>query len=766
MSELMRYYPLGGVNLLTDELRLRDDEATKLKNLYPNMGGKLEKRKGPAYHTWINDDFFGVNPEDHIPLLFEVPPYSINSYITVMYDTSSNNNRIVINNNVVGPSIVSYTRPADAFPAMLTFGNYTLISAGAGLGAGSDSAIWVVYRDVNTDRLVFSPNPAPGGAVPPDGPVFTDASGKRFAPSVMAKYRRRVVYGGFEAPYENIIIFSDNGTYLTVDEAPNTGTVMLDTSSRTIVVPGVKGDRITALVELASSSVNTVRESQLFILTENSASVLSGEPIETTEIITKPLPFSIMQIQHECGCVGQNTVVRTPAGLLWANWNDVWAVSWGGQPRRVGTKIRPALMKGQPDFRHRWHAVYDHATGSYRLAVPSEGQDEGPAVPLGDQWWLDVRNGLPQGADDARWFGPQQYRTACEVAVSGVQGTYTMKSVERRGEFPRVLAPYMVAHPDSMNLRSLCYAAMDAQTQYDSCKPAYRPSDAAFLDNAYEEKDNEIAYEIVSKRFDLGDIASDKVYEGVELGMWANDIAAVGAEVLVDGGRQVDEEYVVVPQRGFVSDVDIVDTARLTHEYQSIAVNTDPNERYTGKTFQLRIFDKPGVAIPDEDLATVFVAQRLYTGVAAQISAKDPGGVNFFTDILYFASVLAAGLTSALGSAFTGSVVSNKVRLQDTGGSPTIWLWRGNGNVALPPGVTFSDEVYRSSRKIGAIIGFQHADPDPDAYYIGSGMGTTVNANVSVHRKPCAHIEIADMFIRVSRFRRRPSGGRYEPSIP
>lgn len=765
MFELMRYYPIGGVNLLTDELRIRDDEAVKLKNLFPNFGMKLEKRKGTQYHDWINDSFFGFDPQDLVPTNFEMPPFLSNSFITTLYKAATNTSYIVINNNNLGPAYtcVPYQNPAARRPAILTFGNQTLISAGAGVPRPSDEClIWVVKHNYDTGRLEFEQG-TPPYAVVPTGPIFMDSKGRYLAPSVMARFRNRVVYGGFEAPYENYLVFSDNNqpTIITTGSEVygNAIKIQMDTSARTVVIPHMRGDRITALVETAAAAVSNALDSQLLIMSENGAAIMYGEPSQTTELTAGALPFEVVRPQYDCGCVSQNTVARTPSGLIWAGWNDVWAMDWGGMPRRVGTKIRPVLMEGDPNFRHLWHAAYDHQTGTYRLAVPSPDQAEGFGEPLGDQWWLDVRDGIPGDSAAARWYGPQEYRVACEVAVSGVRGTYMMKAVDRRGDFPIILAPYMVTHPDSpTSARSLCYAAMDKQVGYDTCKPLYKPSDGTFLDNVYEEVDNEIVHEIVSKRFDLGDIEHDKVYCGVELGVWANDILCLEAEVQVDGGRQVDTEYIVIPQRGFALDIDPTET-RETHEYQSVTINPDVNQRFTGKTFQVRVYDKPGVAIPQEDLGNVILAQRV--GSPTQILDARYMSVDFYADILTYISNVAAILQTALGGTFVSSIVSNKVRLADSGGGAN-WFWRGYMTGGTPA-VTLTAAQARASRKIGAIIGFQDAN---GLYYLGDGVGLTVNANVSVHRKPCAQVEIADMFIRVSRFRRRPSGGRYEASIP
>jgi len=753
--ELIPYYPTRGVNLLTDPLRLGMDEAVALKNLYPTLAGKLAKRKGCAYDSWVPDSFFGFNPQNLVPTNFEVPAFSKGALVTSLVHDTTGQTYVVINNSNLSPAYTCINFPGNnARPPMCSFGRYVLISAGRGLGGepyNTFGCIWVVYYDVDNGRLAFLPGHS-SGTPRPAGPVFRDKNGKNYAPSVMAPYRGRMVYAGFEPPFEDVLVFSDTGTYDRIETGPDYNLIVLDDSARTLTIAGLKGQKITALIDTAVSGVAGPAQTQLVILTEHTCFVMSDEPTLTTEVVGR-LP-TFVKIQYECGCVSQNTVARTPAGLLWASWNDVWAMDYGGIPRRVGTKIRPALLGAAAGNRHLWHAVYDHETGSYRLAITGQAQDlEAIKNPLPHQWWLDVRNGLPQSAADAAWFGPHTYRVACEVATSGVQGTFIMKTVERAGEPAVILSPYMVRHPDSVtSLRSLAFAKMDAQVGYDSCKPRYRPSDGTDLDNAYEEKDNEISWEILTPRISLGDLSVDKTYEGLELSVWANDILAMGVEVFVDGGRQVDDEYITIPQTGFILDVDSLDDTRATHEYQSVTIHPDPAQRFTGKDFQLRIYDKPGFPLTTEGMAREIIVNRGGQNIVVNADAPDLAHPLWYADLLAFLSVIAASISTVLGSTVYSSVVSNKARLTNGGGTP--WSWQGFA------GPTASQ---RSSRKVGAMAGFL---PNLPATELGTGVGVTVGATASVHRKLSTDAEIAAMFIRTSFFRRRPGGKRYEPEIP
>lgn len=768
--ELVPYYPLRGVNLLTDPIRLGMDEAVRLKNLYPTMAGKLAKRKGPAYKTWIPDTAFGFDPEDLVPTNFNIPQYVVDGIITTLFDSSTGLGWCVLSPNGHGSSYsaFSWASTGTRRPCITSFGDTTLIGLSQVVTdpAFATGSLLVATRQESTGYAVFTDGagllytpttlaPAPGGC------KFMDSTtGKIYSPSIITVWRGRVVYGGFDAPYENVLVFSDDAQPFIIEEttgpAGNASILYFDNNSRTMEVPGLKGSRITAIIEVSSSAADSLLQPALMVMSESSAYVMTGDVTQTTETASYPPPYTWSKIQYECGCVSQHTVCRTPSGLLWASWNDVWAMDFGGVPRRVGTKIRPALMQGQAEHRHLWHAVYDHSTGSYRLAVASQEQDQGLTRPLPDQWWLDVRNGVPENGADAMWFGPQQYRVACEVNVAGVAGTYMMRSIERAGEDTMVLAPYMVNHNDSpTSLRSLAFAAMDAQTGYDTAKPRYKPSDGSDLDNAYEELDNDISVEILTPQFDFGDLPTNKVYEGLELGVWANDILAMGVEVFVDGGRQVDDEFITIPQTGFVLDVDALDDTRETHEYQGVTIHPDQDQRFTGKTFQLRIYDLPGFPLTEEGLARKVILTR--SGGDTVVTNSDAADLSeplFYETLTDFLSVLAATAHAVLGGGpFTSSIVSNKARITDTGGGS--WYWRGLS------GGTLAEK--RSSRKVGAMLGFLGNAP---ATYLGSGVGTYVEATVSQHRKLSTDLEIASMFIRVSRFRRRPGGKHYEAEVP
>jgi hypothetical protein len=511
-------------------------------------------------------------------------------------------------------------------------------------------------------------------------------------------------------------------------------------------------------------------ESNLFILSESSCYIMQDEPPLTTETVGRVPTF--VKVQYECGCVSQETVVRTPVGVLWASWNDVWAVDYGGIPRRVGTKIRPALVQARPEHRHLWHAAYNHADGSYRLAIAASGYGElGIMHPCGQQWWLDLRNGLPRDAGEAAWFGPQEYRVACEDGVDGVRGTYMMRTIDRPGEDPIVVAPYMAnCVMKSPYARSLVYAKADALDGYDRAMTQESILGAGNApDRLNKERANAIAFEIITPRISLGDMSIDKTYEGLELTHWANDILAIGVEVIVDGGRQVDDEYVTTPQLGFALDVDPLDSTRATYEHQSITIHPDPAQRFTGKDFQLRIYDKPGYVLASEALARKVVVRLNGEDYVVDADQADTNKPLWYENVDDFIAVLGASLAQITGQPFVGSY-DHKLSFSTVRGVASLnsggvsWTWIGGD---YP--VWVDPKVARSSRKIGAMLGFLATQPDINSPYMYLGNNESspnILSQVSTHFQKSAAVEIASMFIRTSFFRRRPGGKRYEPEIP
>jgi hypothetical protein len=251
-------------------------------------------------------------------------------------------------------------------------------------------------------------------------------------------YVDRFVFGDCGPGYESYIGFADRG--LEPDSngvlAP-IGDNFLALDGRRVQIGTNLEDRVTALVPVMLSAAGDPSKTGLFVLKEYFASLVTGEPNQTTDSGDVAGSISIADIQFKCGCVGMQTVAYTPYGVIWAGPDDVWLFEGGNVPRRLGTKIRSILQQSPPNLRYRWHAAYFN--GFYRLAVFSEGQGPSDDSPCGEQWWLDMRHGPPQDSDSAAWFGPMTYKVPKSSITSPtmlmtdttVTGTWTMAVDER-----------------------------------------------------------------------------------------------------------------------------------------------------------------------------------------------------------------------------------------------------------------------------------------------------------------------------------------------
>lgn len=142
----------------------------------------------------------------------------------------------------------------------------------------------------------------------------------------------------------------------------------------------------------------------------------------------------------------------------------------GGQPVRVGTKIRPALEATPTGLQFLWHAAYHD--GQYKLALFSEGLGPSDTSACDEQWWLDLREGIPNAAD-ARWMGPQVY----VQSSSDYKGTWNMRVDTRQGRPPKLISvtSYLVqVDPDDPTdmFRGLSLVSFDSLTARDVCAPS------------------------------------------------------------------------------------------------------------------------------------------------------------------------------------------------------------------------------------------------------------------------------------------------------
>jgi hypothetical protein len=758
-NEDKKVFLTGGVNRLVDPLRLRDDEAYSLKNLFPDLAQKLNKRKGCILYAGV--DLNQTENDDHVhltgtPVNALFPSLVDSGFVAVVSDGV--NTWVTASCDPAAGKARNYKTVAwqDLRPCIVEFGAYVYVSLGRIDPGNSDEVakggIFRLQKNPLTEYMEFVDYYAGApGTTPVPHPMtlkFIDGSGNAYAPKVMTTYRNRMVYAGFDAPYQDFIVFSDRFTPDIIEVAGGSQ-VNFSSTTRSIRVPGLKGERITGMKEVAVTSVANALESNLLIFSETGCVIQSGDVLQTTEVPVAPQTYfgdaQWKRVQYQCGCSSQESIVTTLTGLIWAGPDDVWVYDSGALPRPIGTKIRPVLAQTPPAYRWQWYAVYHRDTGTYRLAVHSAGQTldwtAANRLLLGEQWWLDLRNGTPQTAGEASWFGPQVYIPAVQTRATPVPGipfmTTKRQSVDAKEKI--ILAHYN-GEP------GLVFMEADGQQGYDSC--GYGATAALY--GIYGEQDNQIAFEAILKNYDFDEVGHDKMLHGLNGGFHTTELDALVAEFAVDGGRLIIQRQLIPEQLGLIGGVDPFGGGAAYKQYQGLAFEPSDAQRVEFRTLQVRLFDQPGWYVP-------------YDGIGSCVIVKKPSGVDtvvqltpgWYPDEGSYWAMLQTALGPVLGAAVTISRV---------GGPPAVYIEIACAVNWFPvftsADATITDEQERSSRKVFASLGFNTA-ANPGA----PAVQGVFDAQNIVREKLSAGVELVDLLLRVYHFRRKSSGGRYEPKV-
>lgn len=459
-----------GVNLRDDATAIDDDEVPETKNLFPNKVGILETRPAMSFErpvmrytttglstqSIVGDgqhliDLGGVaGTAPFIPFDFEFMRFGSAELVMLFINQTSNHMYLG-----VYPESQAYASTETDLgllterPQMLTW--YDQIYVFTGL------ANYQVFKDTsrntgfNVKAFTFSN--------PEDVAHF---------PRLAAAVRDRFWYGNFGGNQKNLVFWSE----------PNQPDVLTGSGDHFNLVNGFNvalptGEAITAMKEISTVPAALPAQSSLFVWTRNETFQFQGDPASNAEMAAGQLPagdLQVVKLNTVAGCVSPSTIVQTPHGTLWAGEDDVWLMQYGSLPVRVGTKIGAALKNTPPALRWKWHASF--ADGVYRLAVFAPGQGPTHLSPCQHHWWLDLRKGPPQGAEDAVWWGPQEY----VPTLSGGQGTYCMKTDPRPGFDNRTygLQSYAIQAPagsGGLAMTGTCIAAIDSFTSRDTVAP-------------------------------------------------------------------------------------------------------------------------------------------------------------------------------------------------------------------------------------------------------------------------------------------------------
>lgn len=400
---------LDGVDLLGDQRRIPDGSLTLAKNLIPTSLGRLGKR--PAIQgVGILDLLGGAGSTDaQVTALIPLPwgggwafLYTLDgvTYLYVAQDMGVSS--ITPPGSVISASLGGLAQDGGT---LIAWNNKVYAFGGNGCGI-----VGKYIGENDTACTTFA---------------FADSQVIPIFPQVVFPYRERLIYANLRPGYGSHVVMSDDANAFVID------TDVLASNGRSFALGNSDEDSIVAGVDVMLTEVGTPASSAALILKQYSAYLLTGE-LDQTGSGTSDL--AVNRFNVAAGCASAKTVVKTPHGIIWAGHDDVWLFQAGQIPRPIGTKIRARLLESAATARTQWHAAYHN--GFYRLAVASPGTSPGTYDPMGEQWWLDLREGAPTDFTTAKWWGPQVFsEDAGTPFVAARTGTRCMASSKNaRGE--------------------------------------------------------------------------------------------------------------------------------------------------------------------------------------------------------------------------------------------------------------------------------------------------------------------------------------------
>ena len=222
-------------------------------------------------------------------------------------------------------------------------------------------------------------------------------------------------------------------------------------------------------------------------------------------------------------------MVQTPYGILWCGTDDVWAFVIGQLPFRIGTKLNPAIRASALGG-YGWRANAAFYAGRYMLALPTLAYNVGTSSIYDgfEQYWLELRNGMPPSYGDASWYGPQVYGSGYWQGALGAE-----TRIEKPGY---VYLTSMNSYQSSGTKYGIMSAQLDANRSGQDVLASQVP--------LYQRVDSFPAAALVTKDYDFGDAMIDKVYAGTEVALkTANNLAlSVKASMNMDADQNVETD--------------------------------------------------------------------------------------------------------------------------------------------------------------------------------------------------------------------------------
>lgn len=500
----------GGVNLHSDPTALADSQWQRLRNLAQAKNGVVGQRQSMTFARDINPTMTEWNAHQSatIPKYYEWAK----TIRPVKFIFDSNFGELVV--VFITTADTTYWSVSTTATSLKTApeGTFLLVVLPNGVTVGDNDELCLKALELGTvqrapsvitfngityawtggtaggqlgPELASGMGPGEVGLTRPDfGSGNTD-----FYPDGAAVVRDRVVYyigsNLYWSDKNAPLVVGSTGTIASGNITPSTakppvGTNFPAIGVRDVYLGGEDNEPITAIAEINTTAQGSPNTSVCMVYTKQSAFMVQGEPLETTQGGDIVGNLQINKLNIQCGCQSQATICRTPYGTIWAGVNDVWFMPFGSLPIPIGTTLRPYLENLPAGVAWKLHAEY--YDGKYRLSLPKDGQDTDGSSPLGVQFWLDLQAGPPQSAAEARWFGPQEFvqpdAPTSAGATGGSPGVWCM-ALDKRGNGDGklyALQPYwLTGGADRVAVVGMSLCSFDAFDGRDTCAPQMEP---------------------------------------------------------------------------------------------------------------------------------------------------------------------------------------------------------------------------------------------------------------------------------------------------
>lgn len=417
--EFVKLPVFGSVDLDGKPFTINDNNVRKTQNLIPDKMGNLIRRGALMYEGALISTSVGKTPTsaaihatipaassfviNRVPIWMAPPDLVGGRYVIGSINTDENRFDLLVNDgtkegyNTLAVNALD-TTPTN-YPNMVTQGGRSYIVYGR--------------NPWPSGGLILTPNDSAPSGFDWSELTFAGTGNLDFQPDFAVDYKGRVVYG----LRDGRILWADRYTPTII------GSDALQ--NRSLSLRTIDTGNLVGLHPVMLDGSGSLASSGLLCVFQYGAKLILGEPLQSTESGIIFGDLQVNDLSKRAGGVSSAAICDTDWGTIWVGPDDVWIMPFGSVPIPIGRHISP-LLKAQPDsMRWRIHATV--GGGFLRVALYSDGQGPTVSSPLGEQWWLDLRDGPPTDWKSARWYGPHIFNCAADknMGLRSVRSTIT-----------------------------------------------------------------------------------------------------------------------------------------------------------------------------------------------------------------------------------------------------------------------------------------------------------------------------------------------------